>query len=54
MPKDCGCGGSRRSGGTGTKYQVVDATNKVVNTYSDKTDARQQASILPGARVRAV
>jgi hypothetical protein len=51
MPRTCNCGGSR-SGGTGQKFDLVDSTNKVINTYSSETDARQAASQQPGTRVR--
>lgn len=50
----CGCGGTKRVGGTGQKYQLLDSGGAVIKVYSSETDARMAASQSPGTRVRPV
>lgn len=51
MPRNCGCGGSKKSAGS-QNFQHIDATGKVIKVYSTETDARMAASQQPGTRVR--
>jgi hypothetical protein len=47
----CNCG-SKKSGGTGQKFLLLDGSGSLVKVYSSETDARMAASKNPGYRVR--
>lgn len=47
----CSCG-SKKTGGTGTKWLVLDDSGQLVKVYSSETDARMAVSSKSGWRVK--